>query len=160
MLYSFRSLMFLFVLFTSCFAFESDLNYLKAFDDSIIYRLAWEKEEILKDETLETISMMTARKEKYFCSLPKMIESKQVNGLQYILLCFVVLYLKWFRSICTSCIVTNHQSKQFYFDIKARQFSFCSLSLSYLKLSFFRVKRRLCIFILSFWSGQESITYE
>jgi len=63
-------------------AFENaDLTYLKAFDDSIIYRLAWEKEQenVLKEaEDLETITMISSRKEKYVCILPKMMEKKQV----------------------------------------------------------------------------------
>lgn len=81
MLHSHRAFFFFFFLFNGrCFGFESDLDYLKAFDDSIIYRLGWEKEDqILKDETPEIVPMMTARKEKYMCSLPKMLESKKVS---------------------------------------------------------------------------------
>lgn len=90
MLYSFRTFtFFFFFLKACCFGFESELNYLKAFDDSIIYRLAWEKEDqILKDESLEIVPMMTAKKEKYMCSLPKMIESKKVCPTGHVLLNF------------------------------------------------------------------------
>lgn len=73
----------LFIWSWGCFAFDSELSYMKAFDDSIIYRLAWEKENesILKDvETLTTVTMVTARKEKYVCSIPKMLETKQVSS--------------------------------------------------------------------------------
>lgn len=71
------------VILCCCTAFENDLTYLKAFDDSIIYRLAWENEQenLLKNEemeALETITMTTARKEKYVCALPKMQKPKQV----------------------------------------------------------------------------------
>ena len=81
MLFTFRTFLFLVYLFVGiCIGFESDLNYLKAFDDSIIYRLSWDKEDqILKDETLEIVPMITSRKEKYLCSLPKMLESKKVS---------------------------------------------------------------------------------
>ena len=79
----FRNSMLLIVFSIShCLAFENaDLTYLKAFDDSIIYRLAWEKEQenVLKEaEDLETITMISSRKEKYVCILPKMMEKKQV----------------------------------------------------------------------------------
>lgn len=81
----------LFVFISFCLAFENDLTYLKAFDDSIIYRLAWEKEQenVLKEaEDLETITMISSRKEKYVCSLPKMMEKKQV----------IKLIKSWFHS--------------------------------------------------------------
>lgn len=70
------------VLFCGSFALENDISYLKAFDDSIIYRLAWEKESesLLKEvESLQTVTMVTARKEKYVCSIPKMLETKEVS---------------------------------------------------------------------------------
>ncbi len=72
----------LFVVFCGSFALENDLNYLKAFDDSIIYRLTWEKEQesLLKEvENLPTVTMVTSRKEKYVCSIPKMLETKEVS---------------------------------------------------------------------------------
>lgn len=61
---------------------ENELENFRAFDDTTIYRLVWEKEqEALANEaeSLETITMITSRKEKYTCSLPKMAETKQVN---------------------------------------------------------------------------------
>lgn len=67
--------------------FESELESLRAFDDSTIYRLVWEKEQeaLAKEaETLETITMVTSRKEKYTCSIPKTIETKQVKNLRTI----------------------------------------------------------------------------
>ena len=72
----------LLVVFCGSFALENDLNYLKAFDDSIIYRLTWEKEQesLLKEvESLPTVTMVTSRKEKYVCSIPKMLETKEVS---------------------------------------------------------------------------------
>ncbi|EFX71320.1 hypothetical protein DAPPUDRAFT_308922 [Daphnia pulex] len=75
----FRNIIFLLLLCCS-FSLENDLSYLKAFDDSIIYRLAWEKEHesLLKEvESLPTVTMVTARKEKYVCSIPKMLETKE-----------------------------------------------------------------------------------
>lgn len=86
-----------------CLAFEnSDLTYLKAFDDSIIYRLAWEKEQenVLKEaEDLETITMISSRKEKYVCILPKMMEKKQV-----------ILQASYFMPICSSFGLFIHWS--------------------------------------------------
>lgn len=70
------------MLFYGSFALDNDISYLKAFDDSIIYRLTWEKESesLLKEvENLQTVTMVTARKEKYVCSIPKMLETKQVR---------------------------------------------------------------------------------
>jgi len=71
-------------LFSWCHAFERDLSYFKAFDDSLLYRLNWEKapdENLLKnvDGPIETISMVTSRNERYTCSLPRMLENKQVS---------------------------------------------------------------------------------
>jgi hypothetical protein len=79
----FRNIIFLLLLCCS-FALENDLSYLKAFDDSIIYRLAWEKEHesLLKEvESLPTVTMVTSRKEKYVCSIPKMLETKEVSSI-------------------------------------------------------------------------------
>lgn len=81
MTYFLRSVVLLVLLYGS-FAFEDDMSYLKAFDDSIIYRLGWEKESesLLKEvENLQTVTMVTSRKEKYVCSIPKMVETKEVN---------------------------------------------------------------------------------
>ena len=70
----------------TCSAY-SELDYFKAFDDSLTYRMHWEKEaanffnEGNVHESLETISMVTNRNEKYTCSLPKMLESKKVSRL-------------------------------------------------------------------------------
>ena len=83
MYHYFRNFLFLLLLCCS-FALENDLSYLKAFDDSIIYRLAWEKEHdsLLKEvESLPTVTMVTARKEKYVCSIPKMLETKEASSL-------------------------------------------------------------------------------
>lgn len=77
---------FLAVLIRRCLPQDNDLTYLKAFDDTIVYRLMWDKEQedVLKNEAdnekeLETITMVTARKEKYVCALPHMQEMKHVS---------------------------------------------------------------------------------
>lgn len=78
--HQFGKCLLLLFLFCGNFAFESDLSYLKAFDDSIIYRLAWEKENenlLQEAESLPTVTMVTARKEKYVCSIPKLLETKE-----------------------------------------------------------------------------------
>lgn len=64
-------------------ALGSDLNYLKAFDDSIIYSLSWEKEQVnlMMAEPLESVTMFTSNKEKYSCYLPKLSEGKKVSCL-------------------------------------------------------------------------------
>jgi len=88
----FRNILFLLLLCCSV-ALENDLSYLKAFDDSIIYRLAWEKEHenLLKEvESLPTVTMVTARKEKYVCSIPKMLETKEVSCME---ICFFFMVL-------------------------------------------------------------------
>lgn len=80
--HQFGKCLLLLFLFCGNFAFESDLSYLKAFDDSIIYRLAWEKENenlLQEAESLPTVTMVTARKEKYVCSIPKLLETKEVS---------------------------------------------------------------------------------
>ncbi len=90
----FRNIIFLLLLSCS-FALENDLSYLKAFDDSIIYRLAWEKEHesLLKEvESLPTVTMVTARKEKYVCSIPKMLETKEVSCIPISLLFFLFFF--------------------------------------------------------------------
>lgn len=81
-----KVLILIFVTLCCSTALENDLTYLKAFDDSIIYRLVWDtkEESLLKEEIsdLETITMVSSRKEKYVCALPKMQEKKQVYAIE------------------------------------------------------------------------------
>ena len=67
-----------------CAAAASDGQpaYLRAFDDSIIYRLSWDKAPdapAVDSAPLETVSMVTSRNEKYTCSLPKMNQQQEVT---------------------------------------------------------------------------------